>query len=161
MPLIRLARDKRGLDTFYLLHQRSDAGGARLRVLYFSSAPQGLSFGRSWLDADTQRALERQHPDVQFGWPALLRELEQRRLPVATEPQVRRSRPPVKAERRPPASDSAADRTSPAKRKRRRGSGPNAASPDRVGNEPAATGHQAEAAPAASANDPSAPPIIE
>ena len=165
MPLIRLARDKRGLDTFYLLHHRSDGrGGTRLRVLYFSAAPQGLSFGRAWLDPATQRTLERQHPDVDFDWPALLRELEQRRLPVVVEAQARRTRPAAKAERRPPASEVPVDRAATPKRKRRRGSG----SPGSPSGAPTGTPSQgdtpsgaSESPPAAQVNEPRTPPIIE
>lgn len=122
MPLIRLARDKRGLDTLYLLHHRPDGrGDARLRVIYFCAAPQGLDFGRQALDAGTQQALQRRYPDVVFDWPALLKDIEQRRLPPQVEPQARRLRPAGKAERRPPASETPADRPSTGKRKRRRG----------------------------------------
>ncbi|BCS33724.1 hypothetical protein TBR22_A29510 [Luteitalea sp. TBR-22] len=122
MPLIRLARDKRGLDTLYLLHQRPDGRGeTRLRVLYFCAMPQGQSFGRGPLDPGTQRALEQRYPDVSFDWPALLKEIEQRRLPPPIEPQARRGRPPGKAERRPPASEPPADKAAAGKRKRRRG----------------------------------------
>ena len=125
MPLIRLARDKRGLDTLYLLHQRPDGRGeTRLRVLYFCAMPQGQSFGRGPLDPLTQRALEQRYPDVAFDWVALLKEVEQRRLPPPIEPQARRGRPPARAERRPAASEPVADKPSGAgKRKRRRGQG--------------------------------------
>ena len=71
MPLIRLARDKRGIDTLYLLHHGSDGRGeTRLRVIYFYAGPQGLLFGRRALDPLTQRALEQRYPDVVFDWPA-------------------------------------------------------------------------------------------
>ena len=141
MPLIRLARDKRGIDTLYLLHQRADERGApRLRVLYFCAAPQGLAFGRSWLDADTQRVLERQYPDVEFDWPALLRELEQRRLPPAAEPTLRRPRPAGKTERRPPTSEVAVNKPVAAKRKRRRGAPATAATASSPPGDAAATG---------------------
>lgn len=126
MPLIRLARDKRGIDTLYLLHQRRDGRGEpRLRVLYFCAMPQGPHFGRAPLDAGTQRLLERRYPDIDFDWPALLRELEQRRLPPpAVDVHTRRVRP-VKADRRLPASDvpveKPAERGPSAKRRRRRG----------------------------------------
>jgi hypothetical protein len=103
VPLIRLARDKRGLDTLYLLHHRPDGRGEpRLRVIYFCAAPQGLDFGRQALDPQTQRALEQRYPEVAFDWQALLKEIEQRRLPPQVEPQARRSRPATKTERRPP-----------------------------------------------------------
>ena len=126
MPLIRLARDKRGLDTLYLLHQRTDRRGeTRLRVLYFCVSPQGLTFGRHCLDQATQRALERRYPDVAFDWVALLKEIEQRRLPPPVEPQARRGRPPGKADRRPPTSEGAQEKPDRAggKRKKRRGPG--------------------------------------
>ena len=114
MPLIRLARDKRGLDTLYLLHHGSNGRGGepRLRVIYFCAGPQGLLFGRQALDPLTQRALEQRYPDVAFDWPALLQEIEQRRLPPQVEPQARRMRPAPKAERRPAASESPAEKPS-------------------------------------------------
>ena len=131
MPLIRLARDKRGLDTLYLLHHGSDGRGeTRLRVIYFCTAPQGLTFGRQPLDPGTRRALEQRYPDVEFDWSALLQEVEQRRLPPQLEPQARRIRTAPKAERRPAASESPADKPSGGKRKRRRGgSGQSGAAP--------------------------------
>ena len=122
MPLIRLARDKRGLDTLYLLHHRQDGRGeARLRVIYFCAAPQGLAFGRQALDAHTQRALELRYPDVSFDWTGLLKEIEQRRLPPQTDTPIRRTRPTPKAEKRPPASETPVERSGSGKRKRRRG----------------------------------------
>lgn len=122
MPLIRLARDKRGLDTLYLLQHRPDGRGEpRLRVIYFCAAPQGLAFGRQALDPLTQRALEQRYPDVSFDWPALLTEIEQRRLPPQAEVPMRRARAAPKADRRSGASEAPVERASPGKRKRRRG----------------------------------------
>ena len=122
MPLIRLARDKRGLDTLYLLHHAANGRGeTQLRVIYFCAGPQGLAFGRQALDPITQRALEQRYPGVVFDWPALLLEIEQRRLPPPVEPQARRTRPAPKAERRPPPSETPADKPAGGKRKRRRG----------------------------------------
>ena len=154
MPLIRLARDKRGLDTLYLLHHRPDGrGDTRLRVIYLCAAPQGLDFGRQALDPVTQRALEQRYPDVVFDWVALLKEVEQRRLPPQVEPQARRTRPAPKAERRPPPSEVPAEKPSAGKRKRRRG-GSGQASPS--GNGPSGPGDTASVSPPMSA-----PPIIE
>jgi hypothetical protein len=123
VPLIRLARDKRGLDTLYLLHHRQDGRGeARLRVIYFCAAPQGLAFGRQALDPHTQRALELRYPDVAFDWTGLLKEIEQRRLPPQTDTPIRRMRPAApKAEKRAPASETPVERSGSGKRKRRRG----------------------------------------
>lgn len=155
MPLIRLARDKRGLDTLYLLHHRPDGrGDTRLCVIYLCAAPQGLDFGRQALDPVTQRALEQRYPDVVFDWLALLKEVEQRRLPPQVEPQARRTRPAPKAERRPPPSEApAAEKPSGGKRKRRRG-GSGQASPS--GNGSSGPGDTASVSPPMAA-----PPIIE
>jgi hypothetical protein len=73
LPIVRLSRDKRGLDTIYLIDTSAE-GGRRTggaRVLYFWTAPPGLRVGRSALDESTQRALERAHPEMAFDWPAL------------------------------------------------------------------------------------------
>lgn len=153
MALIRLARDKRGLDTLYLLqHRAGDRGESRLRVIYFCTSPQGLSFGRQALDPVTQRALEQRYPDVDFDWPALLKDVEQRRQPPATDQPSRRPRPPGKADRRPGASEPTADKASAGKRKRRRGGqgGQGASNPGRS---------QAAGADGSPATPP--PPIIE
>ena len=151
MPLIRLARDKRGLDTLYLLQHATDSRGeTRLRVIYFCAGPQGLTFGRQALDPLTQRALEQRYPDVVFDWPALLQEIEQRRLPPQVEPQARRMRPPPKAERRPPASETPTDKPSGARRKRRRGGN------GQPGSSPSGAGGASSVSPLAAA-----PPIIE
>jgi hypothetical protein len=73
LPIVRLSRDKRGLDTIYLI-DTSTEGGRRsggARVLYFWTAPPGLRVGRTALDESAQHALQRAHPDVAFDWPAL------------------------------------------------------------------------------------------
>lgn len=154
MPLIRLARDKRGLDTLYLLHHRQDGRGeARLRVIYFCAAPQGLEFGRQALDPHTQRALEQRYPDVAFDWAALLKEIEQRRLPPQAEVPIRRPRPAAKAERRPAASETPIERTAGSKRKRRRGG--------QGQSNPASAGQTDGPENAPMTLPPSPPPIIE
>lgn len=93
MPIVRLSRDKRGLDTIYLIDTRSDgkrSGGAR--VLYFWTAPPGLRVGRSALDDTRQRELERTHPDILFEWPELLKAVEAARqqAPLVLTPEARR-----------------------------------------------------------------------
>jgi len=154
VPLIRLARDKRGLDTLYLLHHRQDGRGEpRLRVIYFCAAPQGLAFGRQALDEHTQRALEQRYPEVTFDWPGLLKEIEQRRLPPQTDTPIRRPRPAPKAEKRPAASDPAVERSASGKRKRRRG-GQGQVSPP-------AAGHSGGTEAAPISLPPAPPPIIE
>jgi hypothetical protein len=154
VPLIRLARDKRGLDTLYLLHHRQDGRGeARLRVIYFCAAPQGLDFGRQALDPQTQHALEQRYPDVAFDWAGLLKEIEQRRLPPQLEAPIRRPRPAPKAERRPAASETPIERPASGKRKRRRGGQGQSGAPAAV------QGGGTEVVPMPL--PPSPPPIIE
>lgn len=122
MPLIRLARDKRGVDTLYLLQHRPDGRGeSRLRVIYFCAAPQGLAFGRQALDPQTRRALDQRYPDIQFDWPALLEDVEQRRLPPVVDGQARRQRPAAKTERRPQPSEVPGEKAGTGKRRRRCG----------------------------------------
>lgn len=76
MPIVRLSRDKRGLDTLYLIDTRQDGRSRGARVLYFWTAPPGLRVGRNPLDASRQRALEQAYPDVDFDWPELTRAAE-------------------------------------------------------------------------------------
>lgn len=78
MPIVRLSRDKRGLDTVYLIDTGSGPR-ARTRVLYFWTAPPGLRVGLDAFDEARRRAIERAHPDVSFDWPELSRVLEQAR----------------------------------------------------------------------------------
>jgi len=85
LPIVRFSRDKRGLDTIYLIDTAPEAGrrtgGAR--VLYFWTAPPGLRVGRTALDESAQRALQRAHPDMAFDWPALLKAVEAARAQAA------------------------------------------------------------------------------
>lgn len=78
MPIVRLSRDKRGLDTIYLIDTAPEAGrrSGGARVLYFWTAPPGLRVGRTALDESAQRALQRAYPDITFDWPALLKAVE-------------------------------------------------------------------------------------
>jgi hypothetical protein len=82
LPILRLARDKRGIDTVYLLDNGTDGRrGGGLRVLYFWTAPTGLRVDA--LDLSRQRQLQRAFPDVVFDWPALLASLAASRQQAA------------------------------------------------------------------------------
>jgi hypothetical protein len=84
LPILRLARDKRGIDTVYLLESGTDGRrGGGLRVLYFWTAPSGLRVGVDALDISRQRQLQRAFPDVVFDWPALLASLAASRQQAA------------------------------------------------------------------------------
>jgi hypothetical protein len=70
VPFVRFSRDKRGYEHLYLVDIGRDRG--RSRVLYWFRTPPGVRVGRNPFDPETQRALERQNPDVQFDWPQIV-----------------------------------------------------------------------------------------
>lgn len=72
MPFVRFSRDRRGYEHIYLVHtpvRRGKAG--RPRVLYWYRTPPGVKVGREAFDETIRRALEAQHPDVEFDWESL------------------------------------------------------------------------------------------
>jgi hypothetical protein len=50
----------------------ADRPGERPRLLYWYRTAPGITLGRSPLDEDAIRAIEEQHPDIEFDWPAIL-----------------------------------------------------------------------------------------
>ena len=72
MTYVRVARDQRGYETTLLLH--SPRPGDRPRVLYWYRTAPGVRVGRAPLDEDAIRAIEEQHPDIEFDWPQLFEE---------------------------------------------------------------------------------------
>ena len=70
MPFLRLTRDRRGIENTFLLH--ADRPGDRPRLLYWYRTAPGITLGRSPLDEDAIRAIEEQHPDIDFDWQAIL-----------------------------------------------------------------------------------------
>ena len=70
MPFLRLTRDRRGFEHTFLLH--ADGPGEAPRVLYWYRTAPGVLIGRPALDEDAIRALEEQHPHIEFDWPAIL-----------------------------------------------------------------------------------------
>ena len=70
MPFLRLTRDRRGFENTYLMH--ADRPGDRPRILYWYRTAPGIVIGRAPLDEDAIRAIEDQHPDIEFDWPAIL-----------------------------------------------------------------------------------------
>jgi hypothetical protein len=65
-----LTRDRRGFENTYLMH--ADRPGDRPRILYWYRTAPGIVLGRPPLDEDAIRAIEDQHPDIEFDWPAIL-----------------------------------------------------------------------------------------
>lgn len=72
MTYVRVARDQRGYETTLLLH--SPRPGDRPRVLYWYRTAPGVRVGRPPLDEEAIRAIEEQHPEIEFDWAQLLEE---------------------------------------------------------------------------------------
>jgi hypothetical protein len=70
VPFLRLTRDRRGFENTFLMH--ADRPGDRPRRLYWYRTAPGVGLGRAPLDEDAIRAIEEQHPDIDFDWPAIL-----------------------------------------------------------------------------------------
>ena len=94
MPFLRVLRDKRGYETTYLMHWFREGNRQRSRVLYVFRTPGGVRVGRSALDRDVMRDLERQHPDIQFDWNSV-REHQQI---IEPPPEYRRRKTPRRDE---------------------------------------------------------------
>lgn len=93
MPFLRLTRDRRGFENTFLMH--ADRPGDRPRLLYWYRTAPGLVQGRAALDEDAIRAIEDQHPDIDFDWPAILALRE-----VMTPEDEAPARPPQQQPRR-------------------------------------------------------------
>jgi hypothetical protein len=98
VPFIRTTRDKRGVESTYVMHVYRPAANApsRTRVLYLFRSPAHVRVGRRPLDPEVMEALEHTHPDLTFDWSSLHREAisprpEPREMPSRDR---RRDRPP-------------------------------------------------------------------
>ena len=73
MPFLRFSRDKRGVESFSLVHATTNRRGkVRPRVLYWFRTPPDIKVGREPFDAEVRRALEAQNPDITFDWRAIV-----------------------------------------------------------------------------------------
>ncbi|MGH9140160.1 MAG: hypothetical protein ACRD2I_03350 [Vicinamibacterales bacterium] len=73
MAFLRFTRDKRGVENFYLVQPTTDRRGkVRPRVLYWFRSPPEVKVGREPFDPGVRRALELQHPNVDFDWRAIV-----------------------------------------------------------------------------------------
>jgi hypothetical protein len=100
VPFLRLTRDRRGIENTFLMH--ADRPGDRPRLLYWYRTAAGITHGRSPLDEDAIRAIEEQHPDIDFDWPAILA-LSEVMTPedeAAPKPQFREPREPRQGKKR-------------------------------------------------------------
>jgi hypothetical protein len=119
VPFLRLTRDRRGFEHTFLLH--ADAPGEPARVLYWFRTAPGVLIGRPALDEEAIRAIEEQHPHIEFDWPAILALREAMPPEEEAEP-VRppRSRRPARREparaARPPTERTPIPRSEPEER---------------------------------------------
>jgi len=112
VPFLRLTRDRRGFEHTFLLH--ADAPGLPPRVLYWYRTAPGVLIGRPALDEEAIRAIEEQHPHIEFDWPAILalreamppeEEAEAAPLPRSRRPGRREAARPPRAQERPPVAE--------------------------------------------------------
>jgi hypothetical protein len=72
VAFLRFSRDKRGVESFSLVHATANRRGKiRPRVLYWFRTPPDIKVGREPFDAEVRRALEKQNPDISFDWRAI------------------------------------------------------------------------------------------
>lgn len=72
MAFLRFSRDKRGVESFSLVHATANRRGkVRPRILYWFRTPPEIKVGREPFDPDVRRALEKQNPDILFDWRAI------------------------------------------------------------------------------------------
>jgi hypothetical protein len=106
VTFLRVTRDQRGYETTFLLH--TPRPGDRPRVLYWYRTAPSVRVGRRPLDEDAIRALEEQHPDIEFDWPHLLEEAESIPPEVERRPERPRRKPQRPREPEPPVEPPAA-----------------------------------------------------
>jgi hypothetical protein len=90
VPFLRFSKDRRGYENTYLFHssrRRNDKD--RPTLLYWFRTPPHVKVGRAAFDETAIRALEDQHPGVEFDWPRILAT-----RPPAEAPEPERPRRP-------------------------------------------------------------------
>jgi hypothetical protein len=72
VPFVRFARDKRGYEYVYLVHDSTRGGRpSRPAVLYWYRTPPGVKVGRPPFDEEVRQRLEAQNPEIRFDWRAI------------------------------------------------------------------------------------------
>jgi hypothetical protein len=73
MPYLKISRDKRGYETYYLLEPASDRSNpSRPRILFWFRTPPQVKVGREPFSEEIRQAIEAQHPGLKFDWPRLM-----------------------------------------------------------------------------------------
>jgi hypothetical protein len=106
LAFLRFTRDKRGIENFYLVQPITNRRGkVRPRVLYWFRSPPDVKVGREPFDQTVRRALEAQHPDVDFDWRAIV----ETPIPSADAENWRARRRPHRAAKHAAAEEESAD----------------------------------------------------
>jgi hypothetical protein len=73
VPYLKISRDKRGYETYYLLEPASDrAKQSHPRLLFWFRTPPQVKVGREPFSEEIRQAVESQNPDLKFDWPRLM-----------------------------------------------------------------------------------------
>jgi len=73
VPYLKISRDKRGYETYYLLEPPADRSKhARPRLLFWFRTPPQVKIGREPFSEEIRQAIESQNPDLRFDWPRLM-----------------------------------------------------------------------------------------
>jgi hypothetical protein len=68
VAFLKVSRDRRGYEHFYLVQPMTRRGKTRSRVLYWFRTPPNVKVGREPFDEEARRALEARNPNVSFDW---------------------------------------------------------------------------------------------
>jgi hypothetical protein len=120
VPFLRVVRDKRGYQTTYLMHWFRDGTRQRSKVLYLFRTPAGIRVGRESMEPEVRRAIEAQHPDIEFDWHAVM--AGQQIIDASLDRRPRRPRAdegaPAPAASTPPRPSDAGSQVAPPERPR-------------------------------------------
>jgi hypothetical protein len=119
VPYLKISRDKRGYETYYLLEPPSDRSKqTRPRILFWFRTPPQVKVGREPFSEEIRQAIESQNPDLRFDWPRLMsvqpppidvqRWRERRKLERAARQAAREAPEPEREPEAPEADDNGA-----------------------------------------------------
>jgi len=70
---VKISRDKRGYETYYLLEPSSDRSRqSRPRILFWFRTPPQVKVGREPFSEEIRQAIESQNPELKFDWARLM-----------------------------------------------------------------------------------------
>jgi hypothetical protein len=73
VPYVKVSRDKRGYETYYLLEPGpGHPHQSRPRILFWFRTPPQIKIGREPFSEEIRQAIESQNPDLKFDWPRLM-----------------------------------------------------------------------------------------